>query len=71
MLCGEFECLLELVRPDKRRRDGDNHFKAVLDYGTRVGLFTDDSLCQKGTFIWVTGADAPPHGCRLTVWDKE
>ena len=71
MLYGNFNCLLELVRPDNRRRDGDNYFKAVLDYGTRVGLIKDDCFCQKGTFAWTTGDGSPPHGCRLTIWDVE
>ena len=69
MLCGDFHCLLELVRPDKRRRDGDNYWKAPMDYAVRIGLIKDDSLCQKGTFLWIKGEGAPQHGCRITVWD--
>jgi Holliday junction resolvase RusA-like endonuclease len=73
ILYGDFHCLLELVRPDKRRRDGDNYFKAPLDYATRVGLITDDSHCQRGTFAWVSGDASvkPTYGCRLTMWEAE
>jgi hypothetical protein len=71
MLCGKYECLLELVRPDKRRRDGSNFFKAPEDYLVRIGLIRDDSDCERGTFAWVKGDGAPPYGCRLTVWDVE
>lgn len=69
MLLGKFHALLELYRPDKRRRDGDNFWKASLDYIVRIGLIKDDSYCEKGTFCWVSESDAPPYGCRLTVWD--
>jgi len=70
MLCGKFHCLLELYTSDgRRRRDGDNRFKAPLDYAVRVGIIKDDSYCEKGTFMWTTPETAPPYGCRLTVWD--
>ena len=70
MLCGKFHALLELgVPPTKRRRDGDNLMKICFDYAIRVGLIKDDSLCEKGTFMWVNADVAPPHGCRLTLWD--
>ena len=72
ILLGNFNCLLELVRPDNRRRDGDNYFKAPLDFAVRAGLIKDDSYCQRGTFAWVSGdASVIPHGCRLTLWEAE
>lgn len=69
MLEGEYHCLLEIVRPDKRRRDGSNYFKAPEDFLTRVGLIKDDSFCTKGTFAWVSGDGAPPYGARMTIWE--
>ena len=69
MLLGEYHCLLELVRPDNRRRDGSNYFKVPEDFLTRIGMIKDDSFCEKGTFLWVKGEGAPPHGCRFTIWD--
>lgn len=69
-LCGSYQCLLELVRPDNRRRDGSNYFKVPEDFAVRVGLVKDDSFCEKGTFMWVS-ADKLPYGCRFTVWDVE
>ena len=71
ILCGDFHCLLELVRPDKRRRDGDNYFKAPLDFSTRIGLIKDDSFSERGTYAWVSGEGAPMYGCRLTLWDAD
>lgn len=72
MLCGKFHCLLELYTSDgRKRRDADNRMKVPLDFATRIGLIVDDSYCEKGTFMWVSEADAPPHGCRLTLWDTE
>lgn len=71
MLMGEYECLLELVRPDNRRRDGSNYFKAPEDFAVRVGLMKDDSYCIKGTFMWVKADVALPHGCRFTLWDTD
>lgn len=69
MLCGEYHCLLELVRPDNRRRDGSNFFKAPEDFLVRIGLIRDDSDCSKGTFMWIKGEGEPEFGCRITVWD--
>lgn len=68
-LGGKFHCLLELVAPDKRRRDGDNYFKAPLDFATRIGLISDDSMSEKGTYLWIRDGLGPPSGCRLTIWD--
>jgi Holliday junction resolvase RusA-like endonuclease len=68
-LVGEFHALLELYPPDKRRRDGDNYFKAPMDYATRIGLIKDDSYCTKGTFHWIRGENGFGVGCRLTIWD--
>lgn len=71
MLVGNFHCLLELVAPDKRRRDGDNYFKCPLDFATRMSLIKDDSYCMKGTFVWVTTPLLPQCGCRLSLWEAE
>ncbi len=69
MLSGPYHCLLELVRPDNRRRDGSNFFKVPEDFLVRIGIIKDDSLCEKGTFLWIKGEGAPESGCRFTVWD--
>lgn len=69
MLLGEYHCLLELVRPDNRRRDGSNYFKAPEDFLTRVGLIKDDSFCMKGTFVWRKSDADLSQGCRVTIWD--
>ncbi len=39
-------------RPDKRRRDLDNHAKAVLDALTRNGVLEDDSLIHRLLLYW-------------------
>jgi len=45
-ICGPFE------RPDKRRRDLDNHLKALFDLLTQSGAIRDDSDCVKLTALW-------------------
>ena len=71
MLMGKYNCLLELVAPDNRRRDGSNYFKAPEDFAVRVGLMKDDSMCEKGTFLWIRDSGGPLYGCRFTIWDIE
>ena len=68
MLPGKFEAYLLLWCGDgKRRRDGDNCFKAPLDFAKKMGLIVDDAYCEKGTFHWVSKPEAGPYGCRLIL----
>jgi Holliday junction resolvase RusA-like endonuclease len=50
----------------RRKRDGDNCIKPVLDWAQSVELVSDDSLCDGGEWRWVTTAEAPA-GCRLIL----
>ncbi|OOH89518.1 crossover junction endodeoxyribonuclease RuvA [Pasteurellaceae bacterium 15-036681] len=47
----KFECKVQLFvdiyPPDKRKRDIDNIFKALLDSLTKAGVIADDSLIYK------------------------
>lgn len=43
---GDFDLWLYVEWPDKRRRDLDNHLKAVLDLLVSHQLVEDDSRCQ-------------------------
>ena len=71
MLCGSFVARLELFTLDKRRRkDGDNRWKAPLDFFTRMGLIEDDKYCEKGLFLWKT-EPFNESGCRLTIWSLD
>lgn len=69
-LTGHFFALLELHTTDKRRRkDGDNRWKAPLDFATRLGLIEDDQFMQWGMVGWIDEPEyAPPYGARLTIW---
>jgi crossover junction endodeoxyribonuclease RusA len=51
-ICGPFEITFEIERPDKRRRDLDNHLKALFDLLTQSGAIRDDSDCIKLTALW-------------------
>lgn len=69
-LAGPFFALLELHTTDKRRRkDGDNRWKAALDFATHLGVIEDDKYMQWGMVGWVDDPDrAPPYGALLTIW---
>jgi hypothetical protein len=69
-LVGPFFALLELhATGRKRRSDADNRFKVPLDFATRIGLIEDDRFMQWGLVGWIDDpAQAPPYGCRLTIW---
>ena len=62
-----FTAQVVLVRPDKRRRDLDNHStKALLDFCTLHQVVVDDSLCEKLYIRWGKPSEAP-LGCRLIL----
>lgn len=58
---------IEAFRPDRRRRDLDNLFKAVLDALCHAGLYDDDSQIQRLTIYW-----GPNLGgfLKVRVWRK-
>lgn len=63
---GPFAIHVEIDRPDKRRRDLDNHIKLVLDLCVKQGLVEDDSLCERIKMQWTDPIDGRPGPVR--VW---
>ena len=57
---------LILLDVGRRKGDADNRIKACLDWAQRLGLVTNDSLCDEVTARWVPTHEAP-HGCRLVL----
>ena len=52
-IAGPFRILLEITRPDKRRRDLDNRIKGCLDVLQSIGFIRDDSDCEEIFARWV------------------
>jgi crossover junction endodeoxyribonuclease RusA len=50
---GPYKLTLLAVKPDKRRRDLDNLFKAASDVLQSAGVITDDSNCNWIEAKWV------------------
>ena len=65
-ISGPYGAILILVKPDNRRRDLDNHTKAIKDFAVQHGLIEDDSLCEKLYVRWGTKKEAP-LGAKLTL----
>lgn len=65
-IIGPFEVAiyLSLDERGKRRVDGDNRIKAILDWCQSRAIIADDCDCQKGRWEWVPAAEAP-LGCRV------
>lgn len=59
-LLGRLRVLIELVMPDRRRRDVDNYAKAALDALTHAEVYGDD--CQIDELI-VRRLHVEPPGC--------
>ena len=59
---GPYKLTLEVVRPDKRKRDLDNTIKAVSDCLVQVGII-DDSKCEHLVAKWVKGE----YPCTVTI----
>jgi crossover junction endodeoxyribonuclease RusA len=56
---------LELTLPDRRKRDIDNHIKAVLDSLQHAGVFEDDEQIDD---LRVTRLHVePPGACDVTI----
>ena len=53
-ILGHYRLVINVKRPDKRRRDIDNLIKAVSDILEGAGLIEGDHLCQEVTARWVT-----------------
>lgn len=52
-VAGPYTMLVEVVAPDKRRRDLGNLEKAVSDLLQAAKLIDDDCLCREMTLRWV------------------
>ena len=59
---GPYAMHVQLVAPDRRRRDLDNRLKALSDAITAAGLVDDDSFCRRIEAEWV------PEGPSVRVW---
>jgi crossover junction endodeoxyribonuclease RusA len=69
---------IELRVPDRRRRDIDNHVKAIFDALTHAGVWTDDSLVDELTVrrgrqlrhgmarVLIAALDVPPEAAEPT-----
>lgn len=55
---GPIEVSVTYARPDNRRRDLDNFFKAVADALVEFEVIEDDSQIQKITLAWGEGRGA-------------
>lgn len=55
---GPVEISVVYARPDRRRRDLDNLFKAVADALVEFEVLADDSQIQKITLAWGEGRGA-------------
>jgi crossover junction endodeoxyribonuclease RusA len=57
-----YKLTLEVVRPDKRKRDLDNLLKAASDCLVEAGII-DDSQCEHIEARWVHNE----HSCTVTI----
>lgn len=62
---GKVQINIEVVAPDKRRRDGDNLWKCINDVLVKNGVIEDDSnrVIVRQSLEWVKSG--PP--CRITI----
>lgn len=65
-ISGPYKLTLEVVRPDKRRRDIDNLIKSVSDCLVQAGII-DDSQCEWIEARWVLSE----HPCTITIEEIE
>jgi crossover junction endodeoxyribonuclease RusA len=52
-IAGPFAVQIDIVRPDKRKRDLDNTIKVILDLLKNLHVTDDDSECQYIEAKWV------------------
>jgi len=57
-VAGPFAVQIDLVRPDKRRRDLDNTIKVILDLLKNLHVTDDDSECQELRARWIAQGPA-------------
>lgn len=50
---GQYKLTVLVVRPDKRKRDLDNLFKAASDVLVEIGVIEGDHLCEWLEARWV------------------
>jgi len=60
ILHGRLMVSIELTMPDKRKRDIDNHIKAILDALQHSGVFKDDEQID---LLRVRRLHVEPPGC--------
>ncbi len=53
-IVGPYKLSIDAVRPDKRKRDLDNLFKATSDLLVEIGVIGDDCQCEMISARWVT-----------------
>jgi len=56
-ISGPYHLSINVVRPDKRRRDIDNLIKATSDLLVCVGVIDDDCDCEMVSARWVTSGE--------------
>ncbi len=57
------EVTLSIGKPDRRKRDLDNLFKAPLDLLVEFGVLGDDQLIHRLSASW----DSDVEGCRVEI----
>jgi len=62
-IAGKVNVRVDLVAPDKRRRDADNLAKAPLDAIVRAGLIDDDSAIRRLSIGWEDSGEP----CTITI----
>lgn len=62
-ITGRLHVSVYFTPPDKRKRDIDNHFKAVFDALTKAGVWGDDSQVKSLSAVMLP----PEKGGRCTI----
>lgn len=66
---GRMGVRLELYPPDRRKRDIDNHHKALFDALTHTGIWEDDGQVDE---IHTYRMNVTPPGCAIVeIWPRE
>ena len=68
-LTGKLYVRVKLYPPDRRKRDIDNHLKALLDLMTKAGVWNDDSQVD---FLSVSREDIVKKGkVSIEIWQLQ
>jgi Holliday junction resolvase RusA-like endonuclease len=62
-MIGKFTVSIILGDHERRRGDGDNRIKCVLDWLQSRSLIRNDSMCDGGAWSW----GEAPEGCRVII----